>query len=290
MSLRLKINLIVAGVIALLVATMIALQIDGLRRAVREEVQAANRVTAQLLHRMGWVYTMDGPDSLVRFLQRLGRVRANEITLTDAQGQVLYRSPPSTYKEGREAPEWFSALILPQASSQVIELPNGRLTIDAEPSRAVLDGWDDLLVLAAGGAATLLVINALVFWAMGRALRPFSQIVDGLNRLQAGDFEVVLPPLRGQEAGAIGASRGIMPCMWSYRRPASSVMTRAAWAVCTSACTQLRATDMARLRIAVTDWPSSSCRARAISRRSASMCPSIRPASSRESDSRRSAS
>lgn len=206
MSLRLKINLIVAGVIALLVATMIALQIDGLRRAVREEVQAANRVTAQLLHRMGWVYTLDGPDSLVRFLQRLGRVRANEITLTDAQGQVLYRSPPSTYKEGREAPEWFAALILPQASRQVIELPNGRLTIDAEPSRAVLDGWDDLLVLAAGGAATLLVINALVFWAMGRALRPFSQIVDGLDRLQAGDFEVVLPPLRGQEAGAIGAA------------------------------------------------------------------------------------
>ena len=40
MSLRLKINLIVASAIVLLVATMIALQIDGLRRAVREEVQA----------------------------------------------------------------------------------------------------------------------------------------------------------------------------------------------------------------------------------------------------------
>ncbi len=206
MSLRLKINLIVAGVIALLVATMIALQIDGLRRAVREEVQAANRVTAQLLQRMGRVYSMDGPDSLVSFVQRLGRVRANEITLTDTQGQVLYRSPASTYKEGREAPRWFSALILPPASHRVIELSSGRLIIDAEPSRAVLDGWDDLVVLAAWGAAMLLVVNALLFWAMGRALRPFSQIVDGLNRLRAGDFDVALPPLRGQEAGAIGAA------------------------------------------------------------------------------------
>ncbi len=206
MSLRIKINLIVAGVIALLVAAMIGLQLDSVRRAVREEVVATHRVTAQLLNRMGWITAIDGPQSLVRFLQQLGRVRANDITLTDASGEVLYRSPPSTYKKGREAPAWFAALMVPEAARQVIALPSGQLTIDAEPSRSVLDGWDDLVTLAASGAAALLVINALVFWAMGRALRPFPQIVDGLNRLQAGDFDASLPPLPGKEAGAIGAA------------------------------------------------------------------------------------
>jgi two-component system sensor histidine kinase UhpB len=39
---------------------------------------------------------------------------------------------------------------------------------------------------------------------MGRALRPFGQIVGALDRLQAGDFEVKLPPLAGREAAAIG--------------------------------------------------------------------------------------
>ncbi|HEY1102685.1 MAG TPA: ATP-binding protein [Burkholderiaceae bacterium] len=206
MSLRLKINLIMVAVITLLVASIIALQIDGLRRSVREEVAAANVVAAQLLKRIGWVYAMDGMPTMVQFLQQLGRVRANEITLTDTAGAVLYQSPHSAYKAGREAPAWFQALLLPESSGQIISLPHGQLTIEANPSRAILDGWDDLLRLAAIGAAALLIINLLVFWAMGRALRPFRQILDGLHRLQAGDFAVSLPPLPGQEAGAIGTA------------------------------------------------------------------------------------
>ena len=206
MSLSLRINLIVAGVITVLVASMIALQLVSLRSAVREEILAANRVTTQLLNRVGRVYAEGGPLGLVRFLEQLGRVRANDITLTDSTGKVLYRSPPSTYKAGREAPEWFAALVLPQPSHQVIELPGGRMTIDAEPSRAVLDGWDEVVTLAAIGAGGLLAINVLVFWAMGRALRPFSQIVAALDRLKAGDFGVTLPALPGREAAAIGGA------------------------------------------------------------------------------------
>jgi two-component system sensor histidine kinase UhpB len=206
MSLSLRINLIVAGVITLLVASMIALQLDNLRSGVREEIVATNRVTTQLLLRVARVYAQGGPQALVRFLERLGRVRANEITVTDDSGQVLYRSPPSTYKVGRQAPAWFTALVLPAPAHQVIELPWGRMTIDAEPSRAVLDGWDDLVTLAAVGALGLLVINVLVFWAVGRALRPFGQIVAALERLKGGDFAAKLPPLPGREAAAIGAA------------------------------------------------------------------------------------
>jgi two-component system sensor histidine kinase UhpB len=205
-SLSLRINLIVAGVITLLVASMIALQLDSLRSAVREEVVATNRVTTQLLNRVGRVYAEGGPLGLVRFLEQLGRVRANDITVTDATGQVLYRSPPSTYKVGREAPPWFAALVLPQPSRHVIELPGGRMTIEAEPSRAVLDGWDEVVKLAAIGAGALVAINVLMFWAVGRALHPFAQIVAALDRLKAGDFDVQLPPLPGREAGAIGAA------------------------------------------------------------------------------------
>lgn len=206
MSLRLKINLIMVAVITSLVLTIIGLQIDGLRRSVREEVAAANLVAAQLLNRVGWVYAMDGMPTLVQFLQQLGRVRANDITLTDAEGTVLYQSPHSAYKAGRDAPAWFQSLLLPASARQVISLPRGQLTIEANPSRAILDGWDDLVRLAATGTAALLVINLLVFWAMGRALRPFRQIIDALHRLQAGDFSVALPPLPGKEAAEIGAA------------------------------------------------------------------------------------
>jgi two-component system sensor histidine kinase UhpB len=45
-----------------------------------------------------------------------------------------------------------------------------------------------------------------VYWLVGRAVRPFSQIVQALNQLQGGHFDVALPALAGTEAAAIGAA------------------------------------------------------------------------------------
>ncbi|MBE7942764.1 MULTISPECIES: ATP-binding protein [Ramlibacter] len=205
MSLRLKVNLIVGAVILLMVMAGIALQLNNVRRSVNEEIEATNRVTVQLLSHVGLEYGVDNPDGLVRFFRQLGRVRANNITLADQNGAVLYRSPPPTYKQGREAPRWFTQLMLPPSSRQVVRLPNGAvLSIEAEPSRSILDGFDDLVALAAAGGAALVAVNLVLFWALGRALRPFPRIVDGLNRLEAGDFETRLPRLPGREAAAIG--------------------------------------------------------------------------------------
>jgi len=100
MSLRLKINLIVAALTLVFTATMIALQLRSMRESVHEEVVAANRVAAQLLQRTVWRYAAQGGPAMLAFLQGIGRVRSNDITLLDTQGRELYRSPPATYKAG----------------------------------------------------------------------------------------------------------------------------------------------------------------------------------------------
>jgi two-component system, NarL family, sensor histidine kinase UhpB len=206
MTLRLKINLIVGALTLVFVVAMMALQLRSMRESVGEEVLAANRVAAQLLNRTAWRYTAQGTTAMLAFLQGIGRVRSNDITLLDSQGQALYASPPSTYKVGHDAPAWFEALISPRPSVQSIEFPDGKLIVRANASRAIVDAWDELLGLAAGAAVLLLLVNSGVFWLVGRTARPFGQIVDALNRLQAGRFDVVLPALPGREAAAIGAA------------------------------------------------------------------------------------
>ena len=206
MTLRLKINLIVAALTLLFVVTVAALQLTNMRASVAEEVVAANRVAAQLLNRTAWRYAAQGTPAMQAFLQGVGRVRSNEITLLDANGQELYRSPPSPYKSGRDAPAWFEALVSPQPSVQSIEFPDGKLVVRADASRAVLDAWDNLLQLVLGSMLLLVLISALVFWQVGRAVRPFGRIVDALNRMQGGRFDTVLPALPGREAATIGAA------------------------------------------------------------------------------------
>lgn len=206
MTLRLKINLIVGALTVLFMAAVLALQLRSMRESVHEEVVAANRVASQLLDRTAWRYAAQGTPAMLNFLQGIGRIRSNDVTLYDAQGQELYRSPPSPYKAGRDAPDWFEALISPPPSVQSIAFPDGKLEVRANASRAALDAWDYVVLLVGGAAALLVVVNAAVFWLVGRTVRPFGQIVGALNELQGGRFDVALPPLPGREAGAIGAA------------------------------------------------------------------------------------
>ncbi len=206
MTLRLKINLIVGLLTVLFTAAVMTLQWRSLRESVHEEVVAANRVATQLLERMSWRYAAQGTPALVGFLQGVGRVRSTDITLQGANGEELYRSPPSPYKAGRDAPAWFERLITPTPVTQAIDFPDGKLIVRANASRAALDAWEDTVQLSGIALALLVAVNALVFWLVGRAVRPFGEIVAALNKLQAGRFDVALPRLAGTEAAAIGGA------------------------------------------------------------------------------------
>ena len=206
MSLRLKINLIVGVLTLLFLGVVLGLQLRSMRESVREEVVAANRVAAQLLDRTVWRYAAQGTPAMLAFLHGIGRVRSNDITLLDGQGTVLYSSPPSPYKAGRDAPAWFARLVSPAPAAQSIAFPDGKLIVSANASRAVLDAWDDAVVLLLTGLALMAAANGAVFWLVGRAVRPFGQIVGALNQLQGGQFDVALPALAGTEAAAIGAA------------------------------------------------------------------------------------
>ena len=212
MTLRLKINLIVGALTLLFMVALLWLQLLGMRESVHEEVVAANRVAAQMLDRtivrnaLNPNLPPQGTQSVLTFLQGIGRVRANDITLFDRQGRALYRSPPSRYKAGRDAPLWFDAVIAPAPPVHAFELLDGRLVVQSNASRAVLDAWDYLTALAGSGLLFLVLVNALVFWLVGRAVRPFGRIVTALNELQAGRFDVQLPALAGFEAATIGVA------------------------------------------------------------------------------------
>jgi two-component system sensor histidine kinase UhpB len=204
MTLRLKINLIVGALTLLFLVALLAEQFDAMRKSVNEEVVAANRVAEQMLRRAVWGAAAQGPQALKAYLEGMGRVRSNDITLTDAAGMELYRSPPSLYKAGRNAPAWFEDLISPPPSVQSIQFPDGTLTVRANASRAALDAWDDLVPMMGQALLLLVVANAAVFWLVGRAARPFGRIVGALNEVETGRFDVELPRLQGKEAATIG--------------------------------------------------------------------------------------
>lgn len=203
MKLRTHVNLIVGFLSAGFIALVVSAELDSTRRAISEEMAATNVVAAQVLTRV--VHVNADSASLLSFLQSLGRVRANEIELRGPSGALLYKSPVSTYKAGREAPQWFTALLLPVTPARELQLNDGaHLVLKANASRAILDGWDDMFSLLVYGAVTLGVLNGLVFWWVSRALSPLPVIAAGLSRLRQGELKFRLPALRGTEVSVIG--------------------------------------------------------------------------------------
>ena len=209
MSLRARINVLVTGLTLLFIALGLYLMLGEIRRQIREEIEASNRVTAQLMTAVifssGLFSTGTMQQTVVQdFLSRLGRVRANEITLLDRTDAQVYRSPPPTYKAGRDAPAWFVRLVGPELAPVMLEANSFRIVITPDASRSVLDAWDDLLRLGALVALFVIVINGGLALVIGRALRPVRSVVEGLARVERGDLSARLPSYSLPEFQAIG--------------------------------------------------------------------------------------
>ena len=204
MSLRLKINLVFSALTFLLFAILILVEVLATRNSVAEEMEASGRIATQLLSRVSSFYAHNDLSELVNFLRDTGRVRANDIRLYDQGGNLLYQSPPSIYKAGRNAPEWYAALVAPPDNERVIHMVNAKLVVQTNPTRAVLDGWDNLLDILFAELTLFLLADLLILWLVGRWLEPLEKVQYGLRELGLGDHKVRLPPLAGKEAGEMG--------------------------------------------------------------------------------------
>jgi two-component system sensor histidine kinase UhpB len=203
MSIRIQINLLITALVALFAAALLWQHVDDTRRSVAEEIEAASLVATQLLTRVGAVYSEEGMPGMTEFLNRVGRIRANDIRLLSDSGTLLYASPSSTYKAGRFAPAWYAGIVTPDTQPHSIGLVGGTLELRADASRAVLDGWDgfrQLMALVIGG---MICANLAGVWIAGRLLSPVRQVVDGLKRIESGDFSARVKALPGSEGRLI---------------------------------------------------------------------------------------
>ncbi len=208
MRLRTRINLLCTALMVLFLVASGAMMLENMRKSIGEEVRAATRVTVQLLTTV--IYSsqfVPHSDSqlqvMLSFLNSVGRVRSNEIRCYNSLGDLVYVSPPSPYKAGRYAPQWFSDLVSPKEPLVFLRFQGGFLEVIPDPSRATLDAWDDLKSLAWIAAAFFVLVNVLVFWLVERALKPVKTILEGLSQMEQGRLDVRLPDFALPEMSAI---------------------------------------------------------------------------------------
>lgn len=191
LSLHTRVSLLLTALAACLLAVLAALWLRGTQSAIHEEVEAAGRVSTQMLTLL--VRDVSGRAALVEAVRPLGRIRAHELLVTDAAGQIDYRSPASTYKAGRQAPDWLGRLVSSEFEPRVLPVGDARLVLRPDPSRALVDAWDELVLVSGWALLLLLGIFLAARQALHIALRPLDAVMAALDETGRGRFDVRLP-------------------------------------------------------------------------------------------------
>jgi len=211
MSLRLRLNMLIATLLLMFMMAVGFVVFKGTKASIQEGVEAATRVTVQLLDTVivssvqnpEWGYTHD---VMQRFLQHLGHVRGNEIYLYNLNGAQIYQSPPSKYRASERPPEWFYNALAPQEESVTRFIHFGRLVIEPNPAGAIREAWGKARHLLLVGVAFFVLLNAIVYWMLGHWLQPLNPILKAINKMEHGDLDTRLKPFDLPEFDRIGHS------------------------------------------------------------------------------------
>lgn len=193
MSLRLRLNLLITFLLLCFIAVVGIVLTKGMRDSIQEGVEAANRVTVQLLDTVivssyqnpEWGYTHD---VMQRFLFKLGHVRSSEITLYDIRGGLMYKSPPSTYQANKTPPEWFVSLVTPEKEVISRRIRFGTLVVESNPAGAIREAWGRVSSLLWVGLVFFILFNAAVYWMLGRWTKPMQSLLGAINKMEQGDL------------------------------------------------------------------------------------------------------
>jgi two-component system sensor histidine kinase UhpB len=134
-------------------------------------------------------------------LERLRSVRHVEVYFYNAVGSLL-ESSAADRSHVPEAPPWFARMVewsfkpIPDAR-RFVSFDNyvaGVLVVHPDPAFEIDEIWNVARGLLGLLVAFSLMVNAFVWWAVGRALRPLERVRAGIRELTAGNLEARLPP------------------------------------------------------------------------------------------------
>jgi len=211
MSLRFRLNLLITLLSIAFILVVGSILVNDTRVSIRERVEAASRVTVQLLDTVIVSSVLNpemGPTHVVlqSFLFSLGYVRSSHIVLYDYEGNELYSSPDSTFKSDVQPPQWFIKLVQPKVEKVERKIRFGTLVVYSSAAGSIREAWSGFSQLMWVGLVFFVILNTMVYLLLSHSLRPINRILGAINRIEQGDLTTRLPTLALPEFDRIGHS------------------------------------------------------------------------------------
>lgn len=206
LSLRSRINLLLALVLTLGLAINVARLVLEAGPRVQAEDQSVTRLAREFVETIvaGLSEASDPEGRLDRIVQDLKRLRHVSITRpTDAAAPAEIRKDD----DARSVPEWFVTLVHPRTTSVSVPISiPGRstaLVITSIPNDEIAEIWDGILTQLAIGSAVALALLLITMIVVGRALAPLEALSQAMSGIESGSYSVHVEPGGAPELAAI---------------------------------------------------------------------------------------
>lgn len=209
LSLRGRINLLLALLLALGLAVNIGRQVTEAGPRVQAEDQSVIRLAREFIE-MIVADLNEAPDPDVRLNQiarDLSRLRHVSITLRDSGGHP--QTPPRLDADGDTSgpPAWFVSLVHPEQTAVSVPVSiqgkPGSLLITSHPDDEIAEIWDGIVTQLAVGSVIALALFLVMMNVVGRALAPLQSLADAMAELEDGHYQARVAPGGAPELAAI---------------------------------------------------------------------------------------
>lgn len=216
LDLKLRLTLQIAALMALCLAGAVGwLLLDGARVGEAQVARIADLMARDLAFQRQQMQWVRGAPGVFPDLQRLAPVLMAPglcIAFRPAGADGLQRLCSGAEPDDGRTPELFQRLYdglfgargTAERTVEVGGVAEGIVTVSLAPETLAGKAWREVSRLAGLVAAMLLVLCALVYLALARALRPTRTIRDGLDRLTHGDLSARMPAFDLAELSAVG--------------------------------------------------------------------------------------
>jgi two-component system sensor histidine kinase UhpB len=202
LSLRARINLLLAFVLALGLTANIARLVLEAGPRVQAEDQSVIRLAREFIDTIV-AGLNEAPDAEVRLNQivhDLNRLRHVSIT---RQGEALERpgladDNPDGNADARSPPAWFVALVHPEKTTVNVPISirgkPGSLLITSHPNDEMAEIWDGIITQLQIGTATAIVLFLITTRVVSRALAPIQTLSEAMTKIESGGYDTRVKP------------------------------------------------------------------------------------------------
>ncbi|WFU75272.1 histidine kinase [Bradyrhizobium sp. CB2312] len=209
LSLRARINLLLALLLALGLAVNIGRQVAEAGPRVQAEDQSVIRLAREFIEMIvADLNEAPDPDARLNQIPRdLSRLRHVSIALMDSSGSPLTPPRPDTDDDARGPPAWFVSLVHPEQTAVSVPVSvhgkPGSLLITSHPDDEIAEIWDGIVTQLEVGSVIALALFFLMMTVVGRALTPLQSLSDVMAELEGGRYEARVAPGGAPELAAI---------------------------------------------------------------------------------------